>query len=87
MTLTATITDTLPEHVTTMQPLVWASQVIPAPGGVWAETVVVTVEVGYIGPLTNLVQVTTEEGATGVYTETSASGYEICLPLIMRQYP
>jgi hypothetical protein len=33
------------------------------------------------------VQVTTEEGATGVYTETSASGYEIYLPLIMRQYP
>jgi hypothetical protein len=29
------------------------------------ETVVVTVENGYAGPLTNLVEVTTEEGATG----------------------
>jgi uncharacterized repeat protein (TIGR01451 family) len=87
VTLTATITDTLPEHVTTTQPLVWASQVIPAPGGFWAEMVVVTVELDYTGPLINVVQVRTEEGATGVYTETSASGYEIYLPLLMRQYP
>jgi uncharacterized repeat protein (TIGR01451 family) len=87
VTLTATITDTLPEHVTTTQPLVWVSQVIPAPGGVWAGAVVVTVELDYTGPLVNVVQVTTEEGATGVYTETVTSGYEIYLPLIMRQYP
>jgi uncharacterized repeat protein (TIGR01451 family) len=86
VTLTATITDTLPEHVTTTQPLVWASQVIPAPGGVWAGTVVVTVELDYTGPLINVVQVTTEEGATGVYTETVTSGYQIYLPLLMRQY-
>jgi uncharacterized repeat protein (TIGR01451 family) len=86
VTLAATITDTLPEHVTTTQPLVWASQVIPAPGGVWARTVVVTVEMDYTGPLINVVQVTTEEGAMGVYTETLSTGYEIYLPLIMRQY-
>jgi parallel beta-helix repeat protein len=85
--LHAIITDTLPEHVTTTQPLVWASQVIPTPGGVWTQQVVVTVEMGYTGPLINVVQVTTEEGATGVYTETVTSGYKIYLPLIMRQYP
>ncbi len=67
VTLTATITDVLPDHVATVQPLIW-TPVIP-PGGVWTQTVVVTVEMGYAGPLTNVVKVTTEEGATGVYTE------------------
>jgi uncharacterized repeat protein (TIGR01451 family) len=73
VTLTATITDVLPNHVTATQPAVWASQVITAPGGVWTETVVVTVEMGYAGPLTNVVHVATEEGATGVYTATALS--------------
>ena len=49
---------------------------------------------GYVGTLTNVVEVTTDEGATGVYTKTSEaqvtpapSEYKIYLPLIMRQYP
>jgi uncharacterized repeat protein (TIGR01451 family) len=83
--LTATITDTLPKHVTTTQPLIWAPT-ITVPGGVWREQVVVTVEMDYSGPLINVVQVTTEEGAMGVYTKTVTAGYEIYLPLIMRQY-
>ncbi len=81
--LHATITDTLPTHVTTggtaggttVLPggkLVW-TPFIAAPGGTWVRTVVVTAEVGYNGPLTNVVQVTTEEGAAGVYTETSTA--------------
>ena len=69
-TLTATITDILPSHVTPAGVITWAPT-ITAPGGVWAETVVVTVETGYGGPLTNVVQVTTEDGATGVYTVTT----------------
>jgi uncharacterized repeat protein (TIGR01451 family) len=69
--LHATITDTLPNHVTTTQQLVWTSQLIPAPNGIWTETIVVTVEMGYDGSLANVVEVTTEEEATGVYTETS----------------
>jgi uncharacterized repeat protein (TIGR01451 family) len=67
ITLTAAITDVLPEHVTPSGTLTWTAE-IPAPG-VWTETVVVTVALGYSGPLTNVVQVTTEEGATGVYAE------------------
>jgi uncharacterized repeat protein (TIGR01451 family) len=88
--LHATITDTLPTYVTTTQPLVWVSQLIPAPDGVWTDTVVVTVEMGYAGPLINVVEVTTEEGAAGIYTETSAVEGEfqyIYLPLIMRNFP
>ena len=72
VTLTATITDVLPGHVTPTGVLTWISP-ITAPGGVWRETVFVTVEAGYAGPLTNVVRVTTKEGATGVYTETALS--------------
>ena len=70
VTLTATITDLLPAHVTPTGVITW-TPVITAPGGVWMETVGVTVEVGYEGPLTNVVRVATEEGATGVYTVTT----------------
>jgi uncharacterized repeat protein (TIGR01451 family) len=81
--LHATITDTLPTYVTTGETaggttvlpggrLVW-TPVITTPHGVWVRTVVVTVELGYAGSLTNVVQVTTDEGAMGVYTETSVT--------------
>jgi uncharacterized repeat protein (TIGR01451 family) len=81
--LHATITDTLPPHITQGKTsggtlifpggvLTW-TKTITAPGGVWEESVVITVETGYAGPLTNVVQVTTEEGATGVFTETVLS--------------
>ncbi len=72
VTLTATITDILPDHVTPTGVLTWTPDPI-TPGGVWTETVVVTLEIGYAGSLTNVVQVTTEEGATGVYTATALS--------------
>ncbi len=73
--LTATITDILPTYVTLggtpdgtiiMPPgwIVW-SPVTLAPNEVWIKTVVVTVTAGYAGPLTNTVQVTTQEGASG----------------------
>jgi uncharacterized repeat protein (TIGR01451 family) len=86
--LHATVTDVLPSHVTSSSPLGW-TPTIAAPGGVWTQTVVVTVEMGYAGPLTNVVQVTTEEGASGVYTNTCTSigDYDIYLPLVLRQYP
>jgi uncharacterized repeat protein (TIGR01451 family) len=85
VTLTATITDVLPGHVTPAQPVIWTSQVIPAPGGVWKRTLVVTVEVGYTGLLTNVVQVTTVEGAAGSDSITvNATGYKVYLPLVLR---
>jgi hypothetical protein len=39
---------------------------------VWIQTLAVTVEAGYTGWLTNLVHVTTREGASGIYTATTA---------------
>ena len=85
--LHATVTDTLPMHVTPTQVLTWATGII-TPGSVWTQQVVVTVEVDYEGTLANFVEVTTDEGATGVYTETSTSvrAYYIYLPLVLRQF-
>ena len=74
--LNATITDVLPNHVTPGGLRTWTAT-ISAPGGIWTETIVVTVEAGYTGPLTNVVQVATEEGATGAYTHTLAPALEV----------
>ena len=50
--------------------------------------VVVTVALDYAGPLTNVVQVTTDEGATGVYTQTSTVGFKyVYLPVVVRNFP
>ncbi len=68
--LHAVITDVLPAHVTPAGVLTWVAT-IPAPKGVWVQMIPVTVEMGYAGSLTNVVQVTTQEGATGIYTVTS----------------
>ena len=92
--LHAIITDTLPVHVTSGrtsggtvllpgQPFTWTA-LIPT-SGIWSETVVVTVEMGYAGPLTNTVEITTREGATGMDSITvNAIRYEIYLPLVLR---
>ena len=83
--LHATITDTLPAHVTPGGVLTW-TPTITTPDGIWSQTVVVNVELGYTGTLTNHVQVTTLEGITG---ETSSVvnviGYKVYLPLVLRQ--
>ena len=97
MTLTATVADALPEHIT---PGRTSGGTLILPGGVvtwtgvsilpqeiWAETVVVTVEMGYAGPLINRVEVTTEEGAAGADSVTVSAGWTIYLPLVMRSFP
>jgi len=74
--LHTTVTDVLPAHVTLVDgPLTW-TPTIPAPSGVWTATVAVTVEEGYVGPLTNTVLASTEEGVRGVYTHTLRPGIE-----------
>ncbi|UCC63942.1 MAG: right-handed parallel beta-helix repeat-containing protein [Anaerolineae bacterium] len=85
LNLHATVTDTLPAHVTTTGALIWTTGAI-APDDTWTKQFVATVEMGYIGPLTNVVQVATDEGVTGVYTATSTSvrGYPFYLPLVLR---
>lgn len=86
MTLTATITDILPNHVIPTGVLTWAPPSM-APDGVWTETVVVNAEMDYVGPLTNVVQVMTEEGVTCIYTETSMCDYYyIYLPLVLKNH-
>jgi uncharacterized repeat protein (TIGR01451 family) len=87
VTLTATITDLLPAYVTPTGVQTWTA-VITAPGGVWLQTVGVTVTPGYNGTLTNVVQVTTEEGVTAATIETSTAvgGHFIYLPLVVRDF-
>jgi hypothetical protein len=45
---------------------------------------VVTGEVGYAGPLTNVAACTTSEGASGSYTLTTWIPYLYYLPLVMK---
>jgi uncharacterized repeat protein (TIGR01451 family) len=80
------ITDTLPAHVTPTGVLTWTPLVI-CPGAPWTQTVVVTVEMGYAGPLTNEVEVATREGAAGeasvmVYVEAR----RIYLPVVFKNW-
>jgi len=81
--LTAVITDILPQHVTPHGGTTWGPVLIE-PDQVHVETLVVTVDAGYTGPLTNVVEVTTDRGAGGTYVETSESGIYVYLPLLMR---
>jgi len=78
--------------------LVWRP-VISAAGGAWTRQVVVTValqyenetvKVGYAGPLTNVLQVTTQEGPAASVTQTTLAVLEypaIYLPLVTWDYP
>ena len=68
--LHATVTDHLPDHASPSGTQSWPP-VLSAPGGTWSTQVVVTPDWGYAGPLTNTVQVTTEETAPAVYIATS----------------
>jgi uncharacterized repeat protein (TIGR01451 family) len=87
MELHATITDTLPEHITLGRTsagtlilpggVVTWTPVIILPQEVWTETVVVTVETGYAGPLINVVEATAEEGVSGRYVHTLAPDLEV----------
>lgn len=92
VSLTTTITNHLPAHVTPTGTLVW-TPTLTAPGRSWVWPVVVTVEIDYTGLLTNVVRVSTEEGASGVYTQTissevtgpGAKKYRVYLPVIVRE--
>jgi uncharacterized repeat protein (TIGR01451 family) len=95
--LNAVVTDTLPVSITSAQvpggttllpgqQVAWAAS-LPTPGDVWMATVVVTTRVDYHGPLTNVVQATTVEGAADNYTAVSTVVRPlIYLPLVVRNY-
>ena len=80
---TATITDDLPSQVTPNASLVWTTT-IPALGGVWTQTVNVTVNEGYTGVLTNVVRVSTDQSVSGIYTHTLLIGSKVYLPFVVR---
>jgi serine protease AprX len=97
LTLTASITDYLPHPIapgktadgTAIVPggtLTW-SPVTVGPGSIWTETIAVTVQMGYAGPLTNVVHVVTEEGASDVYTCSLPSGLHVTKDVATRQVP
>ncbi len=66
------ITDTLPVQVYPAGTLTWTAN-LPAPGGVWTESVVVTVAWSYSGTLTNLVEVNAAEGASATHVATTTA--------------
>lgn len=66
-TATATISDILPAQVSPAGTLVWTPVTI-LPGDTWSETVVVTVEAGYQGLITNVLQASSVEGRSGSHT-------------------
>jgi thermitase len=76
VSLTLRITDTLPSHVTPGGIRIWTPALLP-PGGVWQEKVAVTVDSVYNGVLTNTVQVTSGEGASGTDTGVSTAAEEV----------
>lgn len=80
--LHATITDTLPAHVTPGGQQVWTAN-LPAWNGVWSQTVVVTVDPGYTGALVNRVDVTTAEGLSAS-AQTITNGQKNYLPVIIK---
>lgn len=85
--LHATIVDILPPEASPGGARTWTA-LIPWPDGVWKETVRVTISRYASGTLTNLLQVTTEEGAEAIDVETSeATGFKrIYLPQVFKNY-
>lgn len=90
------ITDTLPEHIVFVQTpggpsitpgsiITWAPM-ISASGGVWPQTMIITAEIGYVGPLTNLIMATAEGNAIGGSVSTvMVVKPQLFMSLIMRR--
>ncbi len=97
ITRTVVVTDRLPLHIepgqtsegTALTPggaLTW-TPTITAPGGVWRETVVVTIAPDYTGPLTNVVYVATAEGLIDSHAVSVIVVRPwLFLPVFLRQY-
>ncbi|HOU14248.1 MAG TPA: right-handed parallel beta-helix repeat-containing protein [Anaerolineae bacterium] len=94
VTLHTSITDTLPTAIESGYMLT-GSVIMPGGtlwwipligvGEAWTQTVVVTVTPGYQGPLANEIEVTTQEGVAGAYTNTVVViSPRLYLPLVMK---
>jgi uncharacterized repeat protein (TIGR01451 family) len=85
VSLTATITDVLPALVSPSGSLRWTALITPEQ--VWTRTIPVTVTEGYTGALTNLVAVTTEEGAASQASVTTCvNACQARLPIVRQAY-
>ena len=81
--LTTAITDFLPDHVSPGGVRTWPPETLD-PGEVRIEMVAVTVDADYIGVLTNVVEVATDQGASGTWVEVSQAGCRLHMPLVLR---
>jgi uncharacterized repeat protein (TIGR01451 family) len=79
ISLTPTVTDTLPGAVTPNDPLTW-TPVLTEANRVWQETVVVTAAWGYSGTLENRVEVTAPEG--NLYEEATVTSGVVTEPAL-----
>jgi hypothetical protein len=95
-TLHVTVTDTLPTGIAagrtsdgtavlSGEQITW-TPIITTPGGVWTERLIVTVASDHTGPLTNLIEVATEEGARSEDSVTVSVSRCIYVPLVLRGY-
>jgi len=75
------VTDVLPLQVSPNDTLTW-TPTITAPGGTWTEHLRVTPIKGYLGPLTNVLQVSSREGATANARNVVTAEIKLCLPLV-----
>jgi uncharacterized repeat protein (TIGR01451 family) len=82
--LNATITDTLPAQVLPTGQIVWTPPAI-APSNMWTQTVIVDIEAGYLGFLTNIVEVRTAEGPFDTTSLTVSTAKRVVyMPLVIR---
>jgi hypothetical protein len=83
-TLTATVTDLLPDTVTPTGVLEWAP-IYLTPDDVWTETVVVTVEPGHLGSVTNVVYAMAGDGGlSAARCIVAIEQYDVYLPTVVR---
>jgi uncharacterized repeat protein (TIGR01451 family) len=81
-TLTALITDTLPDQVAPAGALTWSLDPMP-PGTGLEALVVVTVVTDHSGLITNMVQVSTQEGVTAMsLSRVAVLGQVVYLPIV-----
>jgi uncharacterized repeat protein (TIGR01451 family) len=85
LALDALVTDSLPAQVTPSDVLTWNTGTL-APGAAWSQTILVGVEAGASGPLSNTVEVSSPSGPADidVLTTQVATG-KLYLPVILRQ--
>jgi len=81
--LTTTVTDTLPSHVVPGGVLTWT--VVLSPGAVWTESIPVTVETDYTGPLTNTVEAVAQQGSADTDVVVTYALRPLYLPIVFHQ--